>query len=370
MSETISVYWPSGGTLSPEEWRQRLECLATRAEGLVGKRDVPVQQRAAMAMEFMGLCWPSLSPETIAGSARASLLLGDPVVMAAAPADQLAEIHESLDEIWAAARVDPAAAAVSIGPPLLERVRERGGRARRPPAAAAAAAVEPAAEPELEPAAEPPEPADDPDELPAAWRQAPEPAPAPSPPKPLRDRSLRMAARPEPPAQPDPDPDPDPEPLPSPAAPVPDVLEPEVLEPPEGFSSAPQLALELGVQATTIGAWAVRNLADDDVFRHGRRVWFRHSSVVGVYVPRSERPLKPAPPRPLPPVGWFNTAEAAELLDVAPGTLGRWRMAGRLGVEGVGWCRVLGLFYYSPAGVEGAQGCDLDSLIDEIRAEQ
>lgn len=360
---TITVYWPSGGTLSPEEWGQRLECLATRAECLVGRRDAPVQQRAAMAMEFMGLCWPSLSPEVVAGSCRASLLLNEPVVVAAAPADQLAEIHESLDEIWELARRDPEAAVVSIGPPLLERVRERGGK-RKP--VAAAAAVEPAAEPPEPPAAAAPEPAEDPDELPAAWRQVPESAPAPSPPKPLRDRSLRMAARPEPPAPPDPDP----EPLPSPAAPVPDVLEPEVLEPPEGFSSAPQLALELGVQATTIGAWAVRNLADDDVFRHGRRVWFRHSSVVGVYVPRSERPLKASPPRPLPPVGWFNTAEAAELLDVAPGTLGRWRMAGRLGVEGVGWCRVLGLFYYSPAGVEGAQGCDLDSLIDEIRAEQ
>ena len=65
--------------------------------------------------------WPTLSPEVIAGSARASLLLGAPgVLLAPPPGDQCREIQDRLWELLDAAQADPAAAVVEVHPPLLE----------------------------------------------------------------------------------------------------------------------------------------------------------------------------------------------------------------------------------------------------------
>jgi hypothetical protein len=94
--------------------------LAERAEALVGKPCGP-QQQATLALHWFGLAWPVISPEVVAGSARASLLLGPPgVVMSSAPGDQCREIAERLDDLWAQAQADPAAAVVEVGPPMLE----------------------------------------------------------------------------------------------------------------------------------------------------------------------------------------------------------------------------------------------------------
>ena len=51
-------------------------------------------------MELVGLLWPALGPETVAASARASVLLNMPVLMATGPADQVQEIADRLDQIW------------------------------------------------------------------------------------------------------------------------------------------------------------------------------------------------------------------------------------------------------------------------------
>lgn len=98
MSE-ISVPWPTS-PLSEVGWRRRVEDLATEAEALVGRPCGP-QQSARLAIQFVGLLWPALSPEVVAGSCRASLLLGAPgVLMAPAPVDQLAEVAERMDQLW------------------------------------------------------------------------------------------------------------------------------------------------------------------------------------------------------------------------------------------------------------------------------
>jgi hypothetical protein len=101
-------------------WRTRLEDLATAAEAMVG-RPSKLQDQARLAMMFAGLMWPALSPEVIAGSCRASLLLGPPgVILSSAPADQVQEVADRLDAIWQAAQADPAAAVVEAAPPILD----------------------------------------------------------------------------------------------------------------------------------------------------------------------------------------------------------------------------------------------------------
>jgi hypothetical protein len=132
---TISVPWPPLA-LGEAGWKSRLESIATQAEALVGRKVVSMQASAELALELFGLIWPAYGPETVAATARASLLLNMPVVMASTPADQLQEIAERLDAIWEAAQSDPAAAVVTVPAPLLQRVQEpqsRPGRKRAEP---------------------------------------------------------------------------------------------------------------------------------------------------------------------------------------------------------------------------------------------
>jgi hypothetical protein len=115
---TLEVSWPTA-PLSEQQWRDRLTDLAERAEAVM---DMPcrLQDQATLAVHWLGLCWSGISPETIAGSCRASLLLGTPVVLSTAPADQVQEIAERLDRHWQAAQADPSTALVEVAPPLLE----------------------------------------------------------------------------------------------------------------------------------------------------------------------------------------------------------------------------------------------------------
>jgi len=121
--DTITVSWPPTGLGEPG-WRTRLDCLATRAEALIGRK-CRLSETAGLALELVGLLWPVLgAPETVACCARASLLVGAPgVVAASSAADQLAEVHSRLDEIWQAAQEDPAAGVVELHPPLLVEIK-------------------------------------------------------------------------------------------------------------------------------------------------------------------------------------------------------------------------------------------------------
>jgi hypothetical protein len=115
---TLEVPWPSA-PLSEAGWRTRVEALAIEAEAMVGKTTSP-QAQARLAVWFTGLLWPTLSPEVVAGSCRASLLLGPPgVLLAPAPVDQLAEVADRLDAIWEAAQDRPEAAVVESPQVLL-----------------------------------------------------------------------------------------------------------------------------------------------------------------------------------------------------------------------------------------------------------
>ena len=98
----ISVSWPTA-PLSPQQWTARLTDLAERAELMVGRRCSP-QAQATLAVEAFGLLWSGWSPELIAGSARATLLLQLPVILSTAPADQCREISERLDHLWSEAQ--------------------------------------------------------------------------------------------------------------------------------------------------------------------------------------------------------------------------------------------------------------------------
>lgn len=181
----ITLDWPTA-TLTPEQWLERVEALAEQAEEMIGRKHVSLQAQCRLAVEFVGLLWPALSAEVVAGSCRASLLLGAPgVILSSAPADQLQEIAERLDAIWEAAHADPATAVVDGGVLLVELPPGVHRPKGRPPR-------QPAQEPE------PLEPAADPDELPADWVEPVEPPAAPAP-EPL-------------------EPDPEPEPMPPPPA--------------------------------------------------------------------------------------------------------------------------------------------------------
>jgi hypothetical protein len=130
---SIEVPWP-GSPLSESGWRVRVEALAIEAEAMVGRPCSP-QAQARLAVWFTGLLWPALSPEVVAGSCRASLLLGAPgVLLAPAPVDQLAEVADRLDAIWEAAQDRPEAAVVeSPQVLLLERPPETPAPPAPPP---------------------------------------------------------------------------------------------------------------------------------------------------------------------------------------------------------------------------------------------
>lgn len=207
----LAGIWPPG-RLELGEWRELVAALAADAEKLIG-RPGTLQQSCTLALRWVGLCWPAMSPEVVAASCRASLQLGDPPgVVAGLPlADQLAEIAERLDSIYAAAQAEPSALAVEVRAPVLLAApgvlpepppyRRRGPRKREPDPepdpvevieeeaeALAAAEAEPLESIELpadvEPAEDAPRPADmwgDGVEAPALQLEQPE-ATAPVPP--------------------------------------------------------------------------------------------------------------------------------------------------------------------------------------------
>jgi len=249
-AQEITIIWPTAA-LTPEAWRRRVEDLATQAESMIGKQ-CSLQDLAQLALSWAGLCWSGFSPEVIAGSARASLLLNQSVVMAAEPADQLAEISERLDAVWEAAQSDPSAAVVNVAPPFIElppaEPVQRKRRKKEPDQDALKLEHE--------------EPAADPEPLPA-------PAPAPRrEPRVLRPASERMAARPAP--------APEPEPL----AVVP--LEPEPSPPPPGWLLAPEVAELLDTSEVTVGRWrsAGKFGADGEGWaKHGGRFHYSPDTV-------------------------------------------------------------------------------------------
>jgi hypothetical protein len=274
---TISVPWPPL-QLGEAGWRYRLESIANQAEALIGRKVVGMQQTAELGLELFGLIWPAYGPETVAATARASLMLNTPVVMASAPADQLQEIAERLDAIWEAAQSDPAAAVVTVPAPLLQRVQEsqtRPGRRK---------AVEPDPEPtdtlELEPAAE----------------LEPEPAPLPqSPVKPLRPASERMLQRPDP-VEPDlvelPEPWRSSEPEPWPPMAEPEALPVAIAPtpaPPSCWLTGNEVAELVGVSRGCVATWrrdgrlGVRNV---DWVKYGRSTYFAPAVVEQLKVGR------------------------------------------------------------------------------------
>jgi hypothetical protein len=132
---SIEVSWP-GSPLSESGWRTRVEALAVEAEAMVGRPCSP-QAQARLAVWFVGLLWPTLSPEVVAGSCRASLLLGAPgVLLAPAPVDQLAEVQDRLWQLLEAAQDRPEAAVVESPQVLL---LERPPETPAPPLAPAPA---------------------------------------------------------------------------------------------------------------------------------------------------------------------------------------------------------------------------------------
>lgn len=201
--KTISVIWPPLA-LGEQGWRQRLDELAGKAENLIGRKQIGLQDTAELAVELVGLLWPVLgSPETVAGTCRASLVLGAPgVLLASSPGDQWSEIHQRLDDIYAAAQADPAAALVEVPAPMLQQVKApdpRLGKKRQLPepedhpgdaepitqAALVDHPIELPELPEWEPEDHPAELAESPDPVMADHPvKPPEPAPAPEPPAP------------------------------------------------------------------------------------------------------------------------------------------------------------------------------------------
>lgn len=219
------MLWPPLA-LNEQGWRQRLDDLAGEAEQLVG-RTVGLQQTAELGLQLIGLVWPALSPETVAASCRASALLGVPVVMSTAPADQVQEVAERLDAIYAAAQSDPSAALVELAAPMLQHVIPESKQPGRPKRVKTdhpievVGGVKPGefakspssgllansssqllakspdpvmADHPVEPPAPAPAPSEDPDELPAAWRDCATPAPAPEPPAPPAPAEWLLAA--------------------------------------------------------------------------------------------------------------------------------------------------------------------------------
>jgi len=268
---TIEVAWPDGGPLSETQWRERLESLAQSAESqLQHPHETTLQDRARLAVEWLGLCWSGFSAGTIAASCRASLLVGENVIVAAAPVDQ---IVEHLDGIWQQADADPAAV-VEVLVPMLETgpvpdQKPRNRRRRPKVQAVEPEALEPAAEVlAVKPAA--PSPAADADDLPLACSEAEPPAavPADLEPEPAVEE-LELE------------------------------LQPVAAEPPESPAAVPE-------------------------------------------------------PTPADTINWLGLEETAELLERDKVTVGRWRIAGQLGQEGMGWVAEGRSFLFNPGLIEAA----------------
>ncbi len=79
-------------------------------------------------------------------------------------------------------------------------------------------------------------------------------------------------------------------------------------------------------------------------------------------------PRRRPAPAPAPP-GWFTAGEAAELLEVEPCSVGRWRKEGRLGAEGTGWQQCGRSFYFSPEAVENIDRRRIPGGLDQLVAE-
>jgi hypothetical protein len=262
--QEIAIAWPSTA-ITPEQWRRRVEDLATQAEGMIGKQ-CTLQQQAQLALSWAGLCWSGFSPEVIAGSARASLLLNQSVVMATAPADQLAEISERLDAIWQQARRDPSAAVVSVAPPFVELPpAEPVKRPRR---------TKRALEPDLQPVENTMTDAEF-EALVLGSDHGPgpaEPEPAPAPrqePRKLRPASERMKRR-----------EPDPEPVETRVAAAP--LDPEPCPPsppPPGWLVAGEVGELLEISEATVGRWRDAGRFGEGWAKHGGRYYYSPDAV-------------------------------------------------------------------------------------------
>jgi len=239
----ISLDWPTAA-ITPEAWRRRVEDLAAQAERMIGKQ-CSLQQQAQLALSWAGLCWSGFSPETVAASARASLLLGESVVMATAPADQLQEIAERLDHVWQAAQSDPSAAVATVMPPLIDlppAESVKRPRARSVPDVEQEGFEEPPAD------IEPPPPA-------APRRER----------RPLRAASERMARRPAPADPPAVAVEAEPVALPQALVEEPEAVaveaqpqaqpEPAPSPPPAGWLVAPEVAELLDTSEVSVGRW-------------------------------------------------------------------------------------------------------------------
>jgi hypothetical protein len=339
MSDTISVSWP-GAPLSESGWRRRIEELAVKAESLIGHR-CSLQDTADLALRLTGLMWPVLgAPETVAATCRASLMLGAPgCIASSSPGDQWAEVHSRLDEIWEQAQQHPAAGVVVVPQPVLSEVRAdiAPPKARRP-RRAKPVAVEPA-------------PAEDLDELPAAWRNCAEQA--------LGKDDLPMGGHSEP----------EPEPQQHPVEAL-ELIEleplPVVITPPEPapVRSLRPLAERLAPRPAPAPAPAPEQerIPLPELPEH----------LIPLPEPKPEPAPAPREPSQPPPPGWLLTAEVSELVELSEVGVGRWRTGGRFGAEGEGWAKSGRSYYYSPESVEllmdGGIPGGLDQLVAEIQA--
>ncbi len=314
---TIAVSWPPLA-LGEAGWRRRLEAIADEAEALVGK-PCGLQQSAEMALELVGLIWPAISAEVVAETARASLVVGYPGVLAAGrPMDQCAEIAARLDASWQAAQTDPAAAMVSVPAPILNRVQKdrKPRRSKQPEPLDLEPAENSMSDAEFEALVlasdHAPGPVEallvehdaDP-ELPPPWSPDPEPAPLPQRPvrqlRPAHERMARRAVEPE----------------------------PEPQSPVEPSEPAP-----LPVVITPVTA-----------------------------------PPQPTPSAAPPPASWLTGGEVAELLGVPCSTVARWRRTGRTGAEGTDWFRHGRSTYFDPDVIERLEQPEIPAGLDDLIAE-
>ncbi len=93
--------------------------------------------------------------------------------------------------------------------------------------------------------------------------------------------------------------------------------------------------------------------------------------------PTDPKPEPEAKPRPSharrhpasPPAGWFSAQDVADLIDVTPSSIAKWRAAGRMGTEGTGWLRCGKSFYYAPDVVEQLEQQQIPAGLDDLVAE-
>jgi hypothetical protein len=289
----ISVLWPPAG-LSETGWRNRVEDLAQRSEALIGKRQIRLQDSASLALEMIGLLWPAIGPETVAASCRASLVMGVPGILASSPFDQAAEIHSRLDDIYAAAQADPAAAVVERPSVMLQRIvpESHAGRPRRV---------------RSQPQVSEPEPPD----------QALEDHPGDAELITQAVEADQPSELPEPPER-----EPEDHPV---------ELEPITQAEPEDHPVAPQYLPE----------W----VSED----HPAELPEPLHQAPADHPSEPELSAPPSAPATRVPPDWWSMADAAELLGVHKATVLRWRMVGRLGQQGRDWMRSGRSFAISPA---------------------